>query len=355
MLIYWLLFAFPALFSLAYSGRAGRRVGGAGQNLAIFSFVVFYTLVGALRFEVGGDWGNYLDIFDDIRTDTLSYALTATDPLYGLLNWVSAQLGTDIYLVNGVCCWILGVGTVAIARQFREPWLAITMAVPYLLIVVGLGYVRQGAAIGLILIALASLERSRPIRTLVYLTLAVGFHSTAAIGFPLFTLSMVQRHRVLALVLAIIGAVAFVFFIAPQFGKFQAGYLEAEYDSQGALVRVLMGFLPAALVLARWRLFPIYGRSRSVWLLIALTNVAAMVALALSPSSTAVDRIALYVSVIQLAAFGESRALIGMSDRVVLMLRLMLIGIAAAVQTIWLVFATNATGWVPYQSIFDSP
>ena len=69
-------------------------------------------------------------------------------------------------------------------------------------------------------------------------------------------------------------------------------------------------------------------------------------------SSTAVDRIALFVSVIQLAAFGEIRDLLGLTQRNVLFLRLVMIGLAAAVQTVWLVYATHAEFWVPYNAIF---
>ena len=352
MIEYWLLFAYPALMALAYPSQAPRGQAVQGQGLAMWGFVLFYTLLGGLRFETGGDWLTYDEMFEDMRVDTLGYALTRTDPLYGALNWISAQLGTGIYLVNIVCCFILGLGVVRTARTFREPWLAVTIAVPYLLIVVGLGYVRQGASIGMMLIALASLDRARTMRTLLQLALAVGFHSTAVIAFPLFMLALTRRHKALSLIGAVIGAALFLLVLMPRLDVLEAGYLDAEYESGGALVRILMGLLPAGLILARWRSFPASERVRSVWLLIASANVLALVGLVVLPSSTAVDRIALFVSVIQLAAFGEIRDLSGMVQRAALLLRLGMIGLAAAVQTVWLVFATHAEFWVPYNAIF---
>ena len=150
MFIYWLLFAIPAGMALAYPVQNQRYGHGAAQAAAMLAFMVFYVMLGALRFEVGGDWDTYDAMFIDIKSEALSYAMTSTDPLYGALNWISALLGTGIYLVNGVCCALLGFGTISASMRFREPWLAVLIAVPYLLIVVGLGYVRQGAAIGLI-------------------------------------------------------------------------------------------------------------------------------------------------------------------------------------------------------------
>lgn len=354
MLIYWLLFAFPAVMAITYPVRMPRYGAGAGHVLALGFFVLFYTAIGMFREEIGGDWYNYHDIFEDIRYDSLEYALGRTDPLYGLLNWASAQLGTGIYLVNGLCCLLLGYGVVRAALTLREPWLAVLISVPYLLIVVGMGYVRQGGAIGLMLIALASLDRSRPLRTVGLLIMATALHSSAVVAFPLFVLSLTSRNRGLALVAAIAGAAAFTFFLLPRLGRFEAGYLDAAYESEGALVRISMGLLPALLVLLRWRRFAASVRIRQVWLVIALANIAAMAGLAFVASSTAVDRVGLFLSVIQLAAFGEIRDLLGVSDRTAFLSRLMLIGVAAAVQLVWLVYATNASSWVPYNSVFGA-
>ena len=332
--------------------RPGRL--GSAQVIALLAFAVFYTAVGGLRFETGGDWVNYSEMYEEMRLDLPGFALTRTDPIYGIMNWASAQIGTGLYLVNAICCWVLVYGVIRTAMTMREPWLAVLISVPYLLIVVGMGYVRQGAAIGMVLIAISSLDRARPLRTILYLVLATGFHSTAVIAFPFFVFALTRRNRAFALVATLVGAIVYLNVLAPRLNTFEIGYVEQEYESGGALTRILMGLLPALLILARWRAFPASDRVRSVWLAIALANVAALVGLMLAPSSTAVDRIALFVSVIQLAAFGEIRALIGMSERGVLLVRVVMIGVAAAVQSVWLIFATHAAFWVPYQSIFQA-
>ena len=354
MFIYWLLFAYPAVMALTYPARTERYGFSSAQAIALLGFVLLYTAIGGLRWETGGDWMTYAEMYDEIRLDLPGFALTRTDPIYGIMNWASAQIGTELYLVNAICCWVLGYGVVRTAMTMREPWLAVLIAVPYLLIVVGMGYVRQGAAIGMVLIAIGSLDKARTLRTIFYLVLATGFHSTAVIAFPFFVFALTRRNRAFALIATIVGAIVYINVLAPRLNTFEIGYVQQEYESSGALTRVLMGLLPALLILARWRAFPASDRVRSVWLAIALANVAALIALMLAPSSTAVDRIALFVSVIQLAAFGEIRALVGLADRGVLFVRMMMIGAAAAVQSVWLIFATHAEYWVPYQSIFQA-
>ncbi|MBN8500764.1 MAG: EpsG family protein [Sphingomonadales bacterium] len=216
MLLYWLLLAFPASMALAYPSNRARVTNDAAQSIAYLFFIICYVLLAGLRFEVGGDWATYNTIYEDIRTDTLAYALQNYDPLFAIVAWISAKFGMGIYLVNGVCAYLLIFGVVQVAMRLREPWLALTIAVPYLLIVVGMGYVRQGAAIGLILMAIASFDRSRPIRTVAFLILAIGFHSSSIVAFPLFSYALAARYKIAAVFFAIVGAFIWMSVVAPR-------------------------------------------------------------------------------------------------------------------------------------------
>jgi EpsG family len=353
MLPYWLLFAFPALMAIVYPNNRARLRSDAAQSIGYVVFILSYVLLAGLRYEIGGDWETYNLIYDDIRTDTLSYALTNYDPLFSLVAWLSAKFGTGIYLVNAICAYLLVYGVVRVSMRFREPWLALTMSVPYLLIVVGMGYVRQGAAIGMILTAIASFDQARPLRTVGFLIVAMGFHSTAIVAFPLFSYALAARYKAFAVIFAIIAAYGWIAFVAPRLNTFEVGYIDTEYESSGAFTRILMNVIPSALILLRWRHFGASERVRSVWVLVASANMAALAALYLSPSSTAVDRVALFFSPVQMAVLGEFRDLVPTGERGVMLVRLLLVAIAASVQVVWLVYATHAAYWVPYNSILQ--
>ncbi|MEO7248235.1 MAG: EpsG family protein, partial [Novosphingobium sp.] len=272
MAVYWLLFAFAAIMALAYP--VGQPVGGrgVGQPLAFAAFVLVYTLIGTLRYEIGGDWPTYMTMLDDMSQGSLADALAYTDPLFGLLAWVSLQVGGGIYMINGVACLILVWGVIAVSAKLPEPWLATLIAVPYTLIVVGMGYVRQGAAIGLLLLAIAHFDRAKPGRAIIYMVLAAGFHSTAVFAFPAFAWSMARRNKGYAVVGAIAASVAFTFFLAPRLTNFESGYLENEYDSSGAAARLAMSLLPSLLILAKYKTFALGDRARGIWISIALAN-----------------------------------------------------------------------------------
>lgn len=354
MLVYWLLLSFPAIMALTYPEEKMRHGGRNVEFWALPAFALIYALVGGVRENVGGDWISYQAKYDDIRFATLTESLEITDPLFGLLNLVSAQFDAGVYLVNGVCCLLLGYGTILVAKQFREPWLAVLIAVPYLLIVVGFGYVRQAAAIGLILMAIASLDRERPALTIACVVLAAGFHSTAVFSFPFVALAIGKKHRIFALLGAIAAVIVYQMLVVPRMQKFEIGYIGGQYDSSGAFIRIMMGVIPSALILFFRKRFWARQQARTAWLSIAVANLVVLAALTQSSSSTAIDRIGLYFSIIQLAAFGEFRDLAAVSPRNVPLVRMGLVGIAFLVQLVWLVFADHSAYWVPYRSILQS-
>ncbi|MFM6933011.1 MAG: EpsG family protein [Novosphingobium sp.] len=332
-----------------YPSRGQGTVTRPGQDYAFTVFLLLYVAFGALRYQTGGDWLNYENMYDEIRLDDLPFALTFTDPLFGALMWISSALDIGLPLVYGVCCFLLGLGVIRVARQFDDPWVAVVIAVPYLLIVVGFGYVRQAAAIGLVLLAAASLVRASTLRTGAYLVAATLFHSSAVIVLPLFMFAIAGRRKLLALGFSAIGVATFLLVLAPRLESFQAGYVDADFESTGAATRVAMGALPAIFVLIFYKRFRPPTEVRSFWLLVAMANMLAVAGLVLTSSSTAVDRIALFFSVVQMAAFGEFRRMIGAGPSTAPLIRIFLIGVAALIQFVWLTMADNSSFWVPYR------
>ena len=66
-----------------------------------------------------------------------------------MLNWLSIQMDWGILGVNLIGGAIFAFGLVAFCRRQPRPWLALAVAIPYLVIVVAMGYSRQGIALAL--------------------------------------------------------------------------------------------------------------------------------------------------------------------------------------------------------------
>src|SRR5881392_801275 len=118
--------------------------------------LVIALMVG-LRFEVSADWSVYVEMFErSARLSATSLIGRFVDPAYALLNWTVSHAGGEFWLVNMACGVIFAWGLIRFAKAQANPWLAVLTAIPYLVIVVAMGYSRQGVAIGIVMAGLGA-------------------------------------------------------------------------------------------------------------------------------------------------------------------------------------------------------
>jgi hypothetical protein len=210
-------------------------------------------------------------------------------------------------------------------------------------------------AIGLIMPGLLALERGRLRPFLLAMGAAATFHSTALVmlafvvpAVPGRTLAM---RALRLLLLLIVGTALVQTFLVANVERLIGGYIESEYQSEGAAIRVAMNLLPGALLLLWPQRFALTPQQLRLWRAMAFTAVACAIALVLLPAnSTAVDRIALYVIPLQLVvgAHLPGARLFGLTPA---QLMLAALGFCVAVEFVWLNFAVHAPGWLPYANV----
>jgi hypothetical protein len=313
MLPYWILFLLPAVMAFTRS----RPVGSRGTRWSGYWWVAFVllVLVIGLRHEIGADWGNYEDNLRLAWYFSLEEAALHVDPAYNLLNWLAARMDLGIYFVNTVCAVLFAWGLVVFCRAQPRPWLALVVAVPYLVIVVAMGYTRQGVAIGLVMLGLVALSDGKLPRFIVFVALAAAFHKSAVILMPLAVLAG-SRHRIwTAFWVGLATVLFYVLLLQESVEALNENYIEAGYNSAGAAVRVAMNVLPAVLFLLFRRRFALRPADRIFWTWMSLGALAFVAVLMVSPSSTAVDRVALYWIPLQLVVLSRLPDALGQPRR----------------------------------------
>lgn len=347
--MYWVMFA--ALAGMAASRMRPQPVGVPRRNWPLPWMIAWLalTLLIGLRHEVGGDWFNYLDILDNARGLTFAEAWQQGDPAYSLLNWFGANVGGGVYLANTLLAMLFAWGLVVFARAQPRPWLVMVVAVPYLITVVAMGYSRQGVAIGLAMIGVVALLNGRTWRFFGWIALAALFHKTAVLLVPLAMFSRGRGRWLTVIGAAVTGAVLYVLLLQESVDNLVTNYILAEYESSGAAIRIAMNALPALLFLLFRRRFPLTAQERSFWTWMALGALALVPLLYLSPSSTAVDRVALYWIPIQLFVWGRVPDAFGKPGQRNAVWTLLVIAYSAAVLLVWLLFAQTAFAWLPYR------
>jgi hypothetical protein len=342
--IYWLLFGYFALGSLLQGNRAGLRETPLSIMYG-FGAVMIALAIG-LRYEVGGDWIAYERFLSLARYMDLGEVLSQADPGYQFLNWLAVGLGGDIWLVNLICGSIFAWGLARFARTMPEPWLAVTIAIPYLVIVVAMGYSRQGVAIGVLMAGLAALNRGASIpRFVAFVVAAALFHKTAVV---VLLLVLLRGRRNLLLNALLVAAMGFLFYdllLEDSVGQLVENYLRVEYSSQGAAIRVAMCIVPAVLFFAYRNRLDWPENEDHLWRNFSFAAFALLVLLLATPSSTAVDRIALYILPLQLAVLARLPGIV-FSER---QSRLLIVLYSASILFVWLNYAVHASAWVPYR------
>ena len=346
MLPYWLLFTLFAAGSLQYRGR-GMATTGAMPGLGAACFLV--VLMIGFRYEVGGDWGAYQKMSDGVRHLKLPAVVGMGDPGYMLLNWIAVGIGVEIWFVNLICGLIFGWGLMKFARRQPNPWLALAVAVPYLVIVVAMGYARQAVAIGIILAALGEVERRSILRFAGYVLLAAAFHKSAVIVIPLVALAASRNRVTTAILLTATAILLYYLFVADSVDELFTNYVAAEYSSQGAAIRILMSVVAALIFLVFRRRFKLTQQSDTIWKNFSIASLVALALLLSSPSSTAIDRLSLYLLPLQIFVFSRIPDVSGIRGKANPQLLLAVLLYSALVQFVWLNFADHSEYWVPYR------
>jgi hypothetical protein len=347
---YWLMYMVPSVLALTYTVRQ-RKPHMQPVHWVILGF--FFALFIGFRHKVGGDWSHYLYRYNLLQRESLADIIHMPDPGYVFINWLMQQWDLQIYAVNLTCGTIFLVGLIVCCMQQPRPWLAFTVAVPYLIFVVAMGYTRQGVALGLFFLAIASIESdgfdstSGFAKYVIFITAATLFHKTALLllALGIFFHGKKWLFRVLSILL--IGYGLWDLLLVEYQETLWKAYVEEQMISEGARIRVAMNLVPSLLFLyyrKEWKkFFPNYA----FWMTLSLCSVAGVVLVEFA--STAVDRVSLYFTPIQVIVLSRLPIL----AREKINHRLATLGIVlgyAAVVYVWFNYATHAKYWLPYQN-----
>jgi hypothetical protein len=183
----------------------------------------------------------------------------------------------------------------------------------------------------------------------IWVVLGATFHKTAVLLLPIAALATTKNRYWTVAWVGIVTFGAFALLLQESVDTLYVGYVEAEYQSEGALVRLLMNALPAVLILLWRRRFRFAEAEAALWQWFAIISLALLGLLLLSPSSTAVDRVGLYMLPLQLVVFAHFPDVFGRRGRRNSGLVASLLLYYAGVQFVWLNYASHAHAWLPYR------
>ncbi|MEL1251546.1 EpsG family protein [Aurantiacibacter gilvus] len=348
----WPFLVFGGIFSTAATfGRPGKP--SPMPWVAVFLLTVIFV---GLRHHVGMDWNNYLRMIYavDISRDW-SQAISVSEPFYALLLVFGNWTGGGMYMVNLVSTFVAMIGVFAFARRTREPWLALTAAMPLYIVVVAMSANRQALAAGLIMLLIAHWERLKlPVRMLCIIGIA-GFHASALIFLAFVAIDLRLPRMVKLVGIAIFSLVAIYIIQQSGYGDYYSRSYgvgqSAATQSSGAIYHVAMNAIPASL----YFLFPRYRQVLFPTPLLRNLAFAAMITFPLVFfASAAAGRISLYWFPVSMWVWAALPSVV--VPRFRRLSRLAISGLMLAVMVVWLTMANSSSAHLPYRNaLFVDP
>jgi len=350
MTTYWLMLLVPML-----AGLSPWKAKGALPYVQWFLYGMLLIAIIGLRYQVGGDWLNYIQNYSVIEgmifSDLITQGTLTGDFGYLIVHWFSVNFLNGIYATNLICAAIFVAGLLRVCKNMPFPWLSLFVAIPYLVIVVAMGYTRQAAAIGFIMWGLIDLMNGKQLKYYVMVMFGVLFHKTALFMLPvgfLYANSLSNLKNLILFVLFFV--IAFAGFMAEHIASLTYYYVEETggMESSGAVIRVAMNVTSSIVFLYFRKLWAERYNDAGLWMIFSVTSLI-MFPLAFV-SSTFVDRMALYLLPMQLVIFSRTPILItSVYNRTLFILIVLCLYIGALF--VWGNFGQNSRYWLPYQNI----
>ena len=319
-------------------------------KITIFAVAPLVLIIGTVigtRHEIGADWAAYQNYFDIAREMRLADALRLSDPAYIFVGWIASKVSSEIYFANTLYAIVGLFGIVKLSRITPHPLILICTAWPYLIMVVMMGYARQGVAIGIVMWAITFADYRKVKSYIALILLAALFHKSAVVMLPFASFILFDSKKVSVFFALLILPLLAISFIDSGIDKLSGHYLEVERTSRGALLRALIVFLLCGAFLL-W----VDREPRAFWRPYAWVGVLMPLLVIVSPSSTLVDRFSLYFYPAALVAASSVRGIFH-PPKAEQFINALIVLIFAAQMHFWLMTTNYIDSWAPYKTMLS--
>ena len=344
MIAYWLILLIPALALLHPS-----RVDFNLQKILLWAFGLVLILAIGFRHEVGGDWDRYLFVYSYLDTGSFIENFRGRDIAYELFYWVSIHFFNGIYFANFASAIVFVYGLIRFCRIMPIPWLALFVSIPFIVVVVAMGYTRQAAALGLLMLALVSLIKEKRINFYIFLFLGALFHKSLLIMLFIDFFYNRKKIGISSITVLVLLVSVFVIWLLPLYEHLIYYYVTTQFhQSEGSVIRVVMSTFAGIIFFIFRKRFKGTFHDENLWLIFSLVSIA-LLPLAFF-YSTFIDRIAIFFIPLQLVIFSRVPMLIYSTYYRTIFI-VATITLYVCVLFVWLNFANHAYLWVPYKNI----
>lgn len=328
-------------------------------SLFFWSLLLFYFfLFVGLRFEVSPDWVGYQNIYDDLlNKNNISFIFDKNqDYLYFLLNQVSILMEIGLVGVNFIISFIFFIAFYFYTKNFSNKYLALFVSYPIVIIVLQMGYVRQGLAFSFFLLMLYNCQKKNYFYSFFFLILAILSHKSSLIFLPVFILKFFNDKSIFGkkiyynyslFIFFFLFFLFIIFFFKNIFNHFFIHYvLNQETYSFGSLVRGLLILVISFIFLKFGRNTLISSNEFILYSFISYLVFFLFFIIFFAPIVG--DRLLLYFQVLSIFFLGN----LNLKNNLSKLIGFSILFAYKFYFLIWIFYGVNTNGYIPYKSIF---
>lgn len=353
MSAYWVIFFLPMLVPVLnfFSSSKSQLSKKIFWNLIILIFILFI----GLRRATNNDWFFSKEIFDVINTYSISdigiipFGSFMREPVYEFFSWLVGKLGLGYYGLNTIFAIIFMTALSKFALRQPKPWIVLVISVPYMILVLAMGFTRQATAFSFILLAIMSLSDQKKISFLFWIFCATLFHNSSIIMSLLIFLTD-PKLKIKNLVWPLLFFLTLTYFFYSNIKDLFHVYLGAgQYMfSKGAWIRLAMSLIPVLIFFKYSDYLTKNKTEKSIFLWISIFIVACIPLAFIASAFT--DRLLIYFMSIQL--FVYSRILfVPVLNQWSKFAIFAIVFFYASYMFFWLKFSPSADYYLPYKFI----
>lgn len=243
------------IYTAIYATLAALGIFAKRQVESVFLFLslMFLLLFMGTRYYVGCDFTGYLNRFNNIDLyASPMQAFGKPEIAFSLVEILTRTSGASfVWLIFSSTAIIIGCYWFFL-KSVRYPLLILALLFPIMMTQLGMSGVRQGIAVGFLVVAAVNFMNGNRIWTGVWIAVGSQFHLSVAIFMPIAFLAGREINiKQMAAAAVLLSPIALLL-VGDRIDTYQDRYIDQIYGEQssaGAGYRYILNFVPAALFL----------------------------------------------------------------------------------------------------------
>jgi hypothetical protein len=315
--------------------------------------ILFLSLFIGLRDDIGGDSIRYNEYYELVKSGVEKFidgSESKQKPLFYLINKYASFFDFGYILVNFFSALVFSISLISFCIFSGNLFLGLTIAMPILIVIIGMGYITQSIAIAFLMLAYLQFIKQRKVLFLILTATGALFHPSVIIFAPIIFMNFFDKNYFRKFITLVITIIIILTIFRFYFWEMFSNYVLDDLSSTGAIYRMLLNFISVVIFLIFINKKKLDNNYKFLFYFFCISSLILIIFVGASFATTAFDRIGLYLYPIQILIINRFLNInYSVDSRKVVSFIFFIIYFFF--MYIWFNYSDFSSDWVPYKNI----